>query len=95
MAMEIRGDLQRKLTPVVLKRIQEDPKPTKTAEVVVVTKELGGMAVSLEEVAEIINIAEPGRDIKAKESDYSVEELKNHPDLLVVTTPSACHVRYT
>ena len=87
--------LERMLTERVLERIRNAPKPTKTAEVVAVAKELKGVALSLDEVATIINIAEPERDVKARASDYDPEELKKRPDLLVITTPRGTFVRYT
>jgi hypothetical protein len=92
--MELRGEIEKRLTPFVLDKIRTATKPTKVSEVVVVTRELVGMSVSLEEVAEIINVAEPGRDSKAKGKDYSVVELDKHPDLIVTTTPRGAFVRF-
>ena len=94
MVKELRGDLMRRLTPKTIKQIADAPKPTKVAEIVAVTKALDGMSVNLEEIAEVINIAEPGREIKAKADDYNADDIKNHPDLVVVGTPSSHFVRY-
>ncbi len=91
--IELRGDITRKLTPAVMERIREAPKPTKTAEVVIVTREFKGMALSLEEIAEIMNISDPSRQ-RSRASDYEVRELEKHPELLVIKTPTATYVRY-
>jgi len=92
--IEIRQEIERRLTPVVLEHIRLAPKPTKVAEALAVAKELSGVSVSLNEVAEIVNIAEPGRDVKAKPSDYSTRELDRHPDLVITITPRGSFVRY-
>ena len=92
--IEIRQGIERRLTPQVLEHIRLALKPTKVAEVLAVAKELPGVSVSLEEVAGIVNTAEPGRDMKAKVKDYSVSELDRHPDLVLTTTPKAVFVRY-
>ncbi len=91
--IELRRIVSDKLTPRVLDKIKEAPKPTKTAEVIAVTKELKGLALSLEEIAEIINIADPGRE-RSHASDYDLNELKRNPELIVVSTPSETYVRY-
>ena len=95
MVKELRSDIMRRLTPAVIKKITDAPKPTKIAEVLAVTRALDGMAVNLDEIAEIINIAEPGRNIKAKQNDYNIAEVKNHPDLVVVGIAANNFVRYT
>jgi len=92
--IELRGEIEKRLTPPVLEKIRIAAKPTKVAEAVIVARELGGASVSLEEVAEIINIAEPGRDVKAKASDYPVNDLDRHPDLVLTITPMGSFVRY-
>jgi hypothetical protein len=92
--MEIRGEIEKRLTLPVLERIRVAPKPTKVAEVLAVVRELPGVSVSLKEVAEIINVSEPGRDLKAKFSDYSAEELDRHPDLVLTLNPRGSFVRY-
>lgn len=92
--IELRGDISKRLTTNVLESIRKAPKPTKVAEVLAVAKELGGVAVSLDEVAEIINISDPGRDEKARANDYSVRDLDKHPDLLLVKTPRETLIRY-
>jgi hypothetical protein len=92
--IEIRQEIEKRLTPPVLERIRLAPKPTKVAEALAVARELGGVSVSLEEVAEIINVAEPGRNVKAKQSDYSTKDLDRHPDLVLTITPRASFVRY-
>ncbi len=45
-----------------------------------VAKELKGVAISLDEIAEVVNIAEPGRNIKARSTDYDTEDLENPTD---------------
>jgi hypothetical protein len=92
--IELRPEIERKLTPVVLEHIRKAQKPTKVAEALAVTKELAGISVSLAEIAEIINISEPGRDMKAGASDYTLAELDRHPDLVLTTTPRGSFVRY-
>jgi transcription initiation factor TFIIIB Brf1 subunit/transcription initiation factor TFIIB len=92
--MELRGDISKRLNHTVLESIKKAPKPTKVAEALAVVKELGGVAVSLDEIAEIINISEPGRDEKARASDYLIKDLDRHPDLLLVKTPRETLVRY-
>ncbi len=92
--IEIRQEIERRLTPKVIEHIRVAPKPTKVAEALAVARELGGVSVSLEEVAEIINVAEPGRDNKARSKDYSSAELDRHPDLVLTTTPRGTFVRY-
>jgi len=92
--IEIRQEIERRLTPIALEHIRVAPKPTKVAEALAVARELSGVSVSLEEVAEIINVAEPGRDSKARARDYSAAELDRHPDLVLTTTPRGTFVRY-
>jgi hypothetical protein len=92
--IEIRQEIEKRLSPVVLERIRLAPKPTKVAEALAVAKELPGVSVGLNEVAEIINIADPGRDVKAKPSDYATNELDRHPDLVITITPRGSFVRY-
>jgi len=92
--IEIRQEIEKRLSPLVLERIRVAPKPTKVAEALAVAKELPGVSVSLEEIAEIINIAEPGRNVKARPSDYSTSELDKHPDLVLTITPRGAFVRY-
>lgn len=94
MALELRGDISSRLNDAVLDRIRKALKPTKTAEALAVAKELKGVAVSLEEVAEIVNISEPGRNTKARVTDYEINELRKHPSLIITTTPKADFIRY-
>lgn len=94
MTLELRGDITSRLNDAVLDNIRKAPKPTKTAEALAVAKELHGAAVSFEEIAEIVNIAEPGRNTKAKPKDYQLDELKKHPALVITTTPKANFIRY-
>lgn len=95
MVKEIRREIIAKLDDKILDRIKKAPKPTKVAEALAVAKEMAGMSLSLGEIAEVINIAEPGRNIKAAESDYTIADLKRHPSLLITTTPQGCFVRFT
>ena len=92
--IELRKTVEQKLTEEVINKIANAPKPTTTAEVVAVCKQLEGMALSLQEIAQIINIAEPNRDTKATADDYTISELEKHPNLLVVRTPLETAVRY-
>lgn len=95
MVKEIRKEITAKLDEKILNRIKNAPKPTKVAEALAVVKEMGGVSVSLGEIADVINIAEPGRNVKASEKDYVIADLKRHPSLLLTTTPSGCYVRFT
>jgi hypothetical protein len=96
MVKEIRGEIMKRLTDATINSIRQAPKPTPISEVVAVTKNFRGSALNLEEIAEIINIAEPGRNVKAKASNYQpISELERHPNLLVTRTPNDCFVRYT
>jgi uncharacterized protein with PhoU and TrkA domain len=94
MIRELRKEITSKLDGTVLERIKNAPKPTKVAEIISVAKEFKNMSLSLEEIAEITNVAEPGRNVKARMKDYPIEELRKHPNLLVTTTPQGCFVRY-
>jgi len=93
--MELRRNIEQKLTSKVLDEIADAAKPTKTAEVVAVVKQFPGMALSLEEIALIANIAEPGRDVKARASDYDVSEVQRYPEMLIVREPHGVSVRYS
>ena len=91
--LDLRGDLTKELTPQAIDRIRKAPKPTPVAEALAVVKEFSGKALSLEEIAEILNLSDPaGR--RAKAADFNPEELKRHPKLLLVRTPQECMVRY-
>jgi hypothetical protein len=92
--IDLRGDLTKQLTPQVMDKIRKAPKPTPVAEALAVTKEFQGRALSLEEIAEIVNLCDPGRDRRAKASDFNPDELNRHPELLLVRTPRECMVRY-
>lgn len=93
--MELRSDITRRLSQAVLENIRNAPKPTKVAEALAVAKELKGVAISLDEIAEVVNISEPERNIKARSTDYEITELEKYPDLLLVKTPRETYVRYT
>jgi len=86
--------VEAKLTPYVLKMIAEAPKPTPTAEAKVVAHALKGMALSTSEIAMIANIAEPGRNRRARAEDYRFEELRKHDDLVLTRNPFGMYVRY-
>lgn len=94
MVIELRAEVVKRLTPPVMDRIRKAPKPTKVAEALAVTKEFKGVALSVGEIAEIINIAEPGREEKAIGRHYDPAELGRHPDLLLIRTPGGTFVRY-
>lgn len=91
---ELRGNIKNGLNEEMLRRIKNAPKPTKTAEALAVVKEFDGNAISLSEIAEIVNIANPGRDERAKSEEYCVKDLRKHPELRVVATPNETYVRY-
>jgi hypothetical protein len=92
--IELRGDITRVLNDEILDNIKKAPKPTKVAEVLAVTRNIPGIAVTFEEIAEIINISDPGRDEKSSPSDYDVKEIRKHPELLVENLPNVTYVRY-
>jgi len=93
--MELRKEITSKLNNSILMKIKNSPKPTKVAEVIAVTKNFPGIALAFDEIAELINISNPGADEKSRESDYDENEIKRHPDLLVVHTPYKTYVRFT
>ena len=93
--MNLRNEITSKLDNMILNKIKESPKPTKVAEVIAVTKNFPGMAFGFDEIAELINISNPGAEEKSLESDYDPNEIKRHPDLLVVNTPDKIYVRFT
>ena len=92
--MQLRSEIAGRLNDVSLARIKNAPKPTKVAEAVAVLKELKGISINLKEIAEVINVAEPGRGVKARGVDYDVRELARYPDLIVTETPNAVFARY-
>ncbi|GEM_PF-2282767 len=92
--LELRGDITRRLTPDVLDKINQAPKPTRVAEVLAVTRQLPGIAVTFEEIAELINLADPGRAERADPRNYDAKELRKHPELLLEQLPSTTFVRY-
>ena len=91
--IDLRGDLVNQLTPPVLDRIRKAPKPTPVAEALAVVKEFQGKALSLDEISEILNLSDPARE-RRKAGDFDPEELKRHPELLLVRTPTECMVRH-
>ena len=92
--LELRPRILDHLTPLVLERIRKEPKPTTIAEAIVVVKHFDGMALNLDEIAEIINIADPGRSKKARASDYDLNELDKHDTIRLIKTPNETLVRY-
>lgn len=92
--IDLRGDVTRELSPQIMDRIRKAPKPTPVAEALAVVKEFQGKALSLEEIAEILNLSDPGRERRAKVSDFDPDELNRHPELLLVRTSRECMVRY-
>ena len=91
--IDLRGDLTNQLTPPVMDRIRKAPKPTPVAEALAVVKEFKGRALSLEEISEVLNLSDPARE-RRRAKDFDSEELKKHPELLLVRTPTECMVRY-
>jgi len=92
---KLRGSIERNLDEETLSRIKAAPKPTKVAEALAVAKEFRGKALDLSEIAEVANIANPGREEKSNKDEYPVEEMRKHPDLRVLSTPKGAYVRYT
>ncbi len=91
----LRGSIKEDLSEEALRRISSAPKPTKIAEVLAVTKEFEGKALNLMEIAEIANIAEPGKRERSSADEYPVEDIKKHPNLRVIQNPSETYIRYT
>jgi len=91
---ELRGSIEKELHEEKLHRIKAAPKPTKVAEAIAVTREFEGKALSLSEIAEIANIANPGREERSTEEQFSLEEMRKHPDLRVISTPKGSFIRY-
>ncbi|MEM0372552.1 MAG: hypothetical protein QXO69_01790 [archaeon] len=92
--MDFRRQLAEKINDNVLNKIKNAPKPTKVAEALAVVKQFPAMALTFEEIAELVNISDPGADEKAKASDYDVNEIRKHPEMRVVRTPTETLVRY-
>lgn len=90
----LKKQIEDRLSSYVLELIRKEPKPTPVAEALAVVKHMKGMSLTTAEIAEIINISEPYRNVKAKPNDYAYDELKRHPDLLITRTPSDIFVRY-
>jgi len=94
MIMPLRKEIEERLSNYVIEQIRKEAKPTKVAEALAVVKYFKNMSLSTEETAQIINIVEPYREVKAKASDYDYDEMKKHPDLLITRTPTQVFVRY-
>ena len=92
--MNFRRQVSEKLTPDVLDKIKKAPKPTKVAEVLAVTKQFPGMAMTFDEIAEIINVSDIGRDEKSRPSEYNADEVAKNPELRVIRTPTETLIRY-
>jgi len=92
--LDLKPRIAENLTEETLQNIAAAPKPTSTAEAIAVTKQFGHVSLDLEEIAEILNIAEPGRDKRAKVSDFDVEEMRRHPNLRVIRTGDLIFIRY-
>ena len=91
--MDLRPEIQKILNSKAIDNIRKAPKPTPVAEVLAVAREFGGKALSLEEIAEIVNLADPGKSPRAKAANYLSQEITKHPELLVVRTPRETLVR--
>ncbi len=92
---KLRGSIEKELNDETLRRIKAAPKPTKVAEAIAVTREFKGKALDLSEIAEIANIANPGKEERSKKDEYPIKEMKKHPDLRVLSTPKGNYIRYT
>ena len=92
--MNFRKQVSEKLTPDVMDKIRKSPKPTKVAEVLAVVKQFPGMAMTFDEIAEIINVSDIGREEKSRPSEYNAAEVAKHPDMRVVRTPTETFIRY-
>ena len=95
--MNFRKPLAEKINDRVLDKIKKAPKPTKVAEVLAVIRQFPGMALTFEEIAELNNISEFGKPEKAKASDYvaALADIRKHPEIRVIITPSETVVRFT
>lgn len=92
--ISFRTQLSEKMTTSVLNTIRDAPKPTKVAEALAVVKQFPGIAITLEEIAEIKNIADPGNPEKSRASEYNSDEINKHPEMRVIKTPNETLVRY-
>lgn len=92
--MDFRRQIADKLNDSVLDKIKNAPKPTKVAEALAVVKQFPAMALTFEEIAELINLADTGKEGKSKASDYDINEIRKHPEMRVVRTPSETLIRY-
>lgn len=90
----LRRVIEERLSDYVIDQIRKAPKPTPVAEALAVTKQFRNMGLSTSEIAEIINIVEPYRDLKAKPNDYLYDEMKKHSDLLVTRSIDDIFVRF-
>lgn len=91
--IDLRPEIQKALNPKVIDSIRRAPKPTPVAEVLAVAREFGGKALSLDEIAEIVNLSDPGKTPRAKAANYHAQEIVKHPELLLVRTPRETLVR--
>ena len=91
---KLRASIKEQLNEEILRRINSAPKPTSVAEAIAVTREFEGKALNLMEIAEIANIADPGKDEKSSAANYSTEAMRKHPDLRVIQNPNETYVRY-
>ena len=92
--ISFRRQISEKMTTSVLEEIKKAPKPTKVAEVLAVVKQFPGIAITLEEIAEIANISDPGKDEKSTPEEYNPDEINKHPEMRVIRTPTETLVRY-
>lgn len=92
--ISFRKQISERLTTRVMDEIKSAPKPTKVAEVLAVVKQFPGIAITIEEVAEIANISDPGKPEKSSPSDYNLVEVGRHPDMRVLRTPNETLVKY-
>jgi len=92
--LDLRNPITERLDEATMNKIAAAPKPTAIAELIAVAKNFPNLLLGLDEVAEILNIAQPGRDRKAKATDFEIAELKKHPNIRVVQTGDQIFVRF-
>ena len=90
--MDLRSIITENLTQPTMDKIAAAPKPTPTAEVVAVVKEFE-VGLNLNEIAEILNISNPGGR-RASAKDFDVEALRQHPQLRVIRSLDDITVKY-
>ena len=92
--LNLKPRIEEKLDENTIQKIAAAPKPTPVAEAIAVTKQFEHISLDLEEIAEILNIAEPGKNKRAKASDFDVQEMRKHPNLRVIQSAGRVYIKY-